>query len=448
MHSPVASFVSVLKACESASGAGSKEVIKQALATLDADGQTLFKYAMDMMLVFGVKKFERLPQYMYSSTDNYNPKLFTNLLDQLASRQLTGNAARAAVATTLAEYTFETAKYLERIVDKDLQAGFSAETFNKIHKDSVQLFNVMLADKCTTEEEFEEISFPCIADVKYDGERNVAIVANGTVTYHSRSGKIAEHMAGLFDEELLNIRAALGYDFVLDGERIAKDYIDTINAKKSGKDGEAGKANMRFRAFFLMPLTDWKAQKTLITMDENRRFLAERLHKSGCVKIILTDAVIVNDYSMMLKELNRVTAPGFDGLPKGQEGLILKDMTATYQWDRSLTWCKVKKFYDADARILSWEFGRKKNAKRMGRVNVAGWLEDGTYFEVGVGSGWNDKQRDDMVLNFDKNWKGKTMVVKYQEVSKSKNKEVSSLRFPTVDQDKLLRDDKIVPLKD
>jgi DNA ligase-1 len=452
MQSPVASFVRVLKACESAGGAGSKDVIKQALATLDADGQTLFKYAQDMMLVFGVKKFD-MPSFsgsvQYSSTDNHDLKIITRVLDALASRQLTGNAARNAVTTMLGEFTEETAKYLARIIDKDLQAGFSVETYNKVHpKNQVAVFDVMLADKCSTEEDFEELEYPCLADIKYDGERNIAIVTSKGITHHSRSGKIAEHMAGLFDEDLLKLHAHLGYDFILDGERMARTYIDTINAKKSGKDGEAGKANMVCRAFFLMPLTDWVAKSTTITMSQARATLAELIEKLDLKKIILTDSVIVNSHIEMMRELNRVTVPGFQGMPKGQEGLILKVLSATYKWDRTADWCKIKKFYDADARILNWEFGRKKNAKRMGRVNVAGWLESGEYFECGVGSGWTDKQRDDFVLNFDATWKGKTLVVKYQETSKGKSKEFISLRFPTVDQEKLFRDDKIVPLKD
>lgn len=460
MHSPFNSFVKVLQACESASGAGSKDIIKKALATLDLNGQTLFKYAMDPFLVYGVKKFDMPSDVQwcaYSGTDNYNLKIVTDVLDKLAARELTGNAARTEVTSMLAEFTEETAQYLARIIGKDLKAGFSDETYNKIHKTNpVRVFNVQLADKCADADEFEKyITFPCQADHKFDGERNIAFqlleesnFAPAGSSYRSRSGKIAEHMNGLFDEELARIRDYLGYDFVLDGERMAKNFTDTMNAKKAGKDGEAGKANMRFRAFFLMPLTDWIAQKTTITTRENRVALEKILRECKCTKIILSEGREVTDYSDMVEFCDEVTTPGFAGLVNGQEGLILKDWNSTYEWSRSMSWCKVKKFYDADARIISWEFGRNKNAKRMGRVNVAGWLEDGTYFEVGVGSGWTDKQRDDAALTFDENWLGRTVVVKYQEVSKGKNKEHASLRFPTVDQEKLFRDDKIVPLKD
>jgi DNA ligase-1 len=451
MSQTIQNFVASIKACEQASGPGSKDVIKRAIKGMDSTARELVRYAMDPYLVFGIKKFDRPEQY--SSTDRPDALTFIKIvLEKLISRKLTGNAARAAATNLLAEFTPETAAYIARIIDKDLQAGFSADTFNKIWpNEPVPTFEVMLADKCTTDEEFEEISYPCLADIKYDGERNVAIVTETggvyDVTHYSRSGKVAEHMVGLFDDELIKIRQHLGYDFILDGERMARTYIDTINAKKSGKEGAEARANMIFRAFFLMPLTDWQAQRTAITMVETREHIADVIAVLDLKKITLTDSVLVNSHTEMMKELDRVTTPGFQGMPKGQEGLILKVLSATYKWDRTADWCKVKKFYDADMRIDSWEFGRKKNAQRMGRVNGHGWLEDGTYFEVGVGSGWTDAQREDFVKNFEKNWKGKTLVVKYQEVSKGKDKAHASLRFPTVDQEKLLRDDKIVPEK-
>lgn len=441
------SFVSVLSKCESASGEGTKKIIKAALAELDETGQKLFKYAMDPFLVFGIKKYDAPLAF---SHDDAGPEHFTNLLDLLAERKITGNAARDAVTAALSLYTARTAGYLARVLDKDLQAGFSADTYNSVFKESpVRVFDVMLADAHKTDEDFESQVYPCQADIKYDGERNIAFqlaaetnFAPAGSSYRSRSGKIAEHMTGLFDEELKRIRDYLGYDFVLDGERIASNYIETINAKKSGEEGEAGKKNMRFIAFFLMPLTDWIEQKTTITMRENRIALEEILRACQCQKIILSKGREVNDFEDMMNFTDEVTTPGYDGMANGQEGLILKTWDAVYEWDRTSTWVKVKKFFDIDCRCVSWEFGRKKNAKRMGRVNVVGYLEDGTRVEAGVGSGWTDKQRDDVMERWDSYWQYQTIVVKYQEISKGKNKEHPSLRFPTFTQ--RVRDDKTV----
>lgn len=485
----IENFVNVIKQCESASGNGTKDTIKKAIQEMDAGCRTLVKYAMDPFLVFGVKKYDEPTSY--SNTNKLDVSDITGLLDKLVARNLTGNAARNAVTELLSNFTQDTAQYIARIIGKDLQAGFSADTYNKVWKnDPVRVFDVMLADKCETEEDFADITFPCLGDVKYDGARHIMMVAafakitledgstkllhvddevelvDGTrvqakflasdskvlhatniefqyeFDHRSRAGKPATHYAGVFEDDLLAIRNYLGYDFVIDGECMGRDYIDTMNAKK-GSNADA-KSRLVFKAFFIMPLTDWMNQSCPITMEENRSNLEKIIKECNCQKIILSDAIIINDYAHMIQHLDVVTAPGYDGMPNGQEGLILKRLNATYRWDRSLDWCKVKKFFDADARIVSWEFGKKRLANTMGRVNTVGFLEDGTRFEVAVGSGWTDEMRKDVVENWETKWKDATITLKYQEVSKSKNKEFCSLRFPTFFRGP--RDDKFIEI--
>ena len=470
-------FVEVLKACEAANGGGSKQIIKEALATLDADGQRLMWYAMNPYLVFGVKKFDMPVAFAESDPADISP-LF-KLFDDLAARDLTGNAARGAVTTALSNFTEETAKYLARVIDKDLSAGFSDETYNlvllasqgggrgsfeenikaidKVIKGGgyqsfvgtpnyellVPIFKVMLADKCDEVEDFDTyITFPCQADFKYDGERTIAIVNEGKINYYSRSGIEAKHVDGLFDADLLAIREELGYDFILDGERCSDlGFIDTVNAKKSGND--EAKANLRFRAFFLMPFTQWLNKKCTITMKENREQLGSLLDKLKPAKIILSEGRVVNDYADMTEFCNEaIDKP--ENAARKIEGLILKEFAAVYTWDRSYSWCKVKRFFDIDARIIGFYYGRKgsKYEKTIGGVNCVGFLNDGTRVEFNVGSGFNDEQRDDMRDNPDR-WLKETHVIKYQEVSKSKSKAFASLRFCTYEHS---RTDKLVEI--
>lgn len=461
-------FVEVLKEAEAAQGAGTKKIIQAALAKLDADGRRLMRYAMDPYKVFGVKKFERPPCYTETGDNAFALQTFFGLLDQLDSRQLTGDAARNAVQSTLALFPEETASYLERVLDKDPRAGFSADTFNKVWPDDrIPTFEVMLADKCEDAEDFEKnITFPCQADWKYDGQRTIAIVRQGRpVEYRARSGKESEHLNGLFDLELLLLRAHVGYDFVMDGEAFASNFTETINAKKEGND--AAKKNMKLRAFFMMPLTDWVAQKTTITMKQNRENLRDLLEvvkeklklEADALgpavtefdmeqKVILSDGRIVTDYKDMMEYCNHVIDH------HKQEGLILKELEAVYTWDRSMAWCKVKRFYPADARILGFYYGRPKSRleNTIGGAIVGGYTEDGVFFLTAVGSGFRDNPSDDspMPLRHEilanlKSFVGKTAVMQFQEVSTSKSKAVASLRFPTITD---IRDDKIVEIPD
>jgi len=438
----MSNFVEIIKQCESANGAGTKKMIQSALSNADETARKLIIAALNPYAVYGVRKFN-MPQSgpVNSSNDAYDE--FFNVLDRLVSRDLTGDAARNAVTGTLGGFSIEEQNYIVRVLDKDLKAGFSAETamkswgkfdtFNKIPS-----FEVMLADKCASTEDFENyVTFPCQGDWKFDGQRNVAIQKNGEPTDNrARSGKSSEHLNGLFDEELAKIREYLGYDFILDGEAFASDFTETINAKKEGND--EAKANLRIRAFFLMPLTDWIAQKTTITMRQNRIALGKILKECGCKKITLSEGREVKDYQDMMKYCDEVIDV------HKQEGLILKDWDAVYTWDRTFAWTKVKRFYDVDARFISFYPGRPKSrlADTVGGVNCVAFLESGERLEFNVGSGFSDANRADMKANPEK-WLKQTHVIKYQEVSRSKSKEVASLRFCTYEHS---RDDKLVEI--
>lgn len=428
-------FVEVIKLCEQASGAGSKATIQAALAQADLLAKYLITEALDPYRVFGVKQFDMPSSYAERGVNGLGN--FMDLLQALASRTLTGDAARAAVTANLALYDAETASYLARVIDKDLRAGFSADSANKAWNEKlIPTFEVMLADKCDSTEDFEKnVTFPCQADWKYDGQRTICIVREGMpVEYRARSGKPMDHLIGQYDADLAEIRKVTGYDFVMDGESFASDFTETINAKKAGND--AAKAALRLRAFFMMPLTDWLAQSTQITMRRNREILAGVFEITKPARIEISKGREVKDFQDMTEYCNHVIDV------EKQEGLILKEWDATYTWDRTFAWTKVKLFYDVDCKIVGFYKGKPKtkNANRLGGIKVWGRLEDGTIVESDVGSGFTDAQRDEIWANQAK-YLGGTVVIKYQEVSKSKNKTVASLRFPTFEH---FRDDKIV----
>lgn len=434
-------FVDVLKECESANGAGSKKVIQSALAKLDATGRKLTRYMMDPYTTFGVKAFDQ-PQNFQPTDSAIEP--FFELLDELAARALTGNSARLQVSKALGMFTEETAQYLERVLDKNPRAGFSADTFNKIWPDDpIPSWDEQLAEKCEDGDEFEErCTFPAQADVKYDGNRQFAFVRAGQpVEWYARGGKPSNHLTGLFDEELLRIREAYGVDYVLDGEALAATFTQTQNAKKGGND--ADKKALIFRAFFIMPVTDWIAQKTDITNRQAREKILELT--KDLTRIKPTEGKIVNSYHEMTEYCNEV----IDDTTKTsaeREGLIVKQLDAVYEWGRSFAWIKVKRFYDVDARIVGFYEARPKTrfAKLglIGGVNCVAFLESGERVEFNVGSGFNFKDREDMRANPEKWLKG-THVIKYQEVSQAKGKDVRSLRFCTYEHS---RDDKLVEI--
>lgn len=434
----MSNFVEVIKECESASGSGTKKVIKAALEKADHVAKQLITEALDLYRVFGVKKFDMPVTSPDVKMSDVNYGEFFETLNKLATREITGDAAREAVTSAISKFPKSSQEYIARVFDKDLKAGFSADTANAAWKQYlIRTFEVMLADKCDSPEEFlEKVTFPCQGDWKYDGQRTIAIVRVGyPVEYRARSGKPMDHLIGTYDEDLGHISDHLGYDFVIDGESFANDFTQTINAKKEGN--QVAKDALRLRAFFLMPLTDWIAQKTDITMRQNRERLALLLKSTGATRIEISAGREVKDYADMVAYCNEVIDV------HGQEGLILKNWESVYQWDRSMDWCKVKRMWDVDARIVGWYKGKPKSRLQntCGGITVEGRDEHGREFRCNVGSGFSDEVRNDIAQNFDATYKNQTAVITYQEISKAKDAEFFSLRFPVYN---YIRDDKPV----
>jgi DNA ligase-1 len=94
-------------------------------------------------------------------------------------------------------------------------------------------------------------------------------------------------------------------------------------------------------------------------------------------------------------------------LAAGGEGLMLRQPGSSYEASRSSTLLKVKRFHDAEARVLEHQPGAGRHKGRMGALLVA--LPNGTTFCVGTG--FTDSQREDPPAV------GSLIMFRYQELS-------------------------------
>ena len=459
--SELTSFVECIKAAEATT---KKEPKMQAIQLLDSIGQILVKEAQDPYRVFGVKKYNKPKSYASADATS---DFFIALLNDLHARSLTGNAARDAVTATLGLYTEETATYLARVLNKDLKAGFSETTVNKVFPGLVPVFDVMLAQKIDDKYKWK---FPAQAEYKMDGTRLIAITENGKSTYFSRSGKPSDFCNGLFDEELADFEKYVGEPIIVDGEALARSFTETLNAKAS--DGDEAKKNLRFFAFDWMTLREWKAQQSDNIQSTRTETLANIIAVRNYSKIVKSKTKIVNNMEEAIEFYKQALADGF-------EGLIIKDPDAMYVWGRDKAWSKWKPVFDYDLTIIDIYEGREgtKNVGRMGGFTCEGYDENGNFIQTNVGSlqvgkkgGWLDTYIQQLAadtgidlltagIDNDGNpskmsndeffrkyvWEnkndfiGKTVQLEAQELSKSENSESYSLRFPVL---VLFRDDK------
>lgn len=385
-----------------------------ALEGMDKDGQRLVAEALDPYRVFGVKKYD-WPKHFCLKDAEF--KHFFELLNKLHSRELTGNAARVAVNGVLSLYTEKTAKYLARVLNKDLDCGANESTFNKIYPGLVPTFSVMLASKVDEKYKWE---FPCIAEAKYDGTRLIAVVDDGVVEYFSRSGKPSDFCNGLFDDELIKLSKHCKCNIVVDGEALASNFTETLNAK--GSKGDEAKNNLRFYVFDIMTLAEWKSQNPLYQQVDRSNILEKLVKELKLQKIVKSKHRDIND----LKEAKAFYE---EMLAEGYEGLIIKKNNGLYEFDRSKNWAKWKPVLDFDLKIVGVFEGKGRLAGSLGGFYLHGKDENGNVIETSVGSGFSDEQRDEFWKN-QKKYVGKIAMLEAQEMSKSKNSETYSLRFP------------------
>lgn len=113
------------------------------------------------------------------------------------------------------------------------------------------------------------------------------------------------------------------------------------------------------------------------------------------------------------------------------EGIMI-NLNTPYEYKRTKNLIKVKRFYTMDLPVVRIDKGTGRNKDRLGKVYV-----DYKGNEVGVGSGFSDKQRD-YYWEHPEEIVGKIIEVKYKE--QTKNKEgIESLQFPVFVR---IRDDK------
>ncbi len=121
------------------------------------------------------------------------------------------------------------------------------------------------------------------------------------------------------------------------------------------------------------------------------------------------DQQVCRDAAQVQNELERILA-------LGGEGLMLRQPESLYETRRSPTLLKVKRFLDAEARVVGHEPGKGRHQGRLGALLVE--LSGGVRFAVG--SGFTDRQRERPPSI------GAWITFRYQELS-----ERGVPRFPT-----------------
>ena len=422
-----------------------EDVLKQALeaSVLGSINSINFlsfaKACYNPYVVFGVKQ---IPESVgiINAENPWNE--FNELMLQLCQRRLTGHAARDAVQSLSERFdSVEWNTFLAPVLRRDLRAGISSTTINKICKKTeyeIPIFGCQLA---TNSEGRPEMKGNKRLEPKLDGVRALFVVTHSdfgdtTVMCFSRNGKVFENFTHIEEQIRTNftkiLRACSGVDqgrslyegFVLDGEVIGNTFQELMRQARRKTDAQA--EDSVFNIFDIIPLADfrrghWNAQLTKRVELLN----AIRPAVDTMANVELLPHIMVNlDTAAGKDQLERYAK---DNVNAGFEGIMIKNMDAPYICKRSTDWMKWKPVITVDLQVVGLQEGTGRNEGRLGALVCSG-VDDGKEITVNVGSGFSDADRDSYWSNANLII-GRTAEVMCDVITQNQNG-TYSLRFP------------------
>lgn len=390
------------------------------------------RLALDPMITFGVKK---IPKHSGPDGQGLSWTAFRALADNLAKRELTGDAAKTAIELCLSvAKQSEWNDWYMRILAKDLRCGFSEATVNKVINKLkpvkqakphylIPVFECQLAHDSANHE--SKVCGKKLIEVKLDGVRILTIVyPDGQVNQYSRNGKELVNF-GHIKKQFEQIATGLQEPWVFDGEIMSSSFQDLMKQvhRKSAVAADDAVLNL----FDCIPLVHFKAGK----WNAKQSFRTEHVtnfvehHKDTLTHVrTLSQELVDLDTPEGKQRFKEINAQAIEG---GYEGIMIKDPDAGYECKRSVSWLKLKPFIEVSLTVVGTEEGTGKNEGRLGALIVEG-VDDGKTIRTNVGSGLTDEQRTDF-------WKSKDscvgMVAEVRADAVTQNQDGSySLRFP------------------
>jgi len=401
--------IDILEELESTSGKNARIDILEA-ASKNEVLKRIFIAAQDPYTVYYVSKFKMPAPVDDSDSEDVTMSTFLDILaEKLATRKVTGNAAKDLVTHMFSKMTEREQKWCHRIILKNLRVGLQESSINKVWPGCVTSFSVALA--ATVKSEFtrgegikilDKVKYPVRVEPKLDGLRLIAVKKDGVVTFFTRNGTVLESMP--------RIRAALTNakfdNIVLDGEGMAADWNESSSVMMSGRsvDSKSGKkeqkddSNIFYNIFDAMNLDEWTKQESTATYDKRVAIVASVVDTvaSPCVRQV--PHINAKDEAELKVYFSKCMNDGY-------EGVMLKTLDSYYEWDRSKNIRKLKPVVTYEGSVVGWYDGRD-NTRNQGKFGGFFVLLPNKVI-TRAGGGFNDLLRAKIKLDGLDAWLGK-----------------------------------------
>ena len=354
------------------------------------------------------------------------------LLDALRKRDITGYVAICLTNRFCGRDESWDADMREtfwNIIDRDLKVRVGVSILNKAFGDDfLPTFDVALAQSYEGGINFTNAMW--YASRKLDGVRCIAVVDdNGYPTFYSRQGNVFDtlEMTPLY-REILSNKAWKGK--VLDGEICimrdgTEDFQSTMKEIRR-KDYTMKEAH--YMVFDILTADEFASGVGNTPLKYRIKNLHESFKSIGTPRghmSIVAQIPVTSDESF--EKLQG------EVLMHGWEGLMLRDGNSVYEGKRTKKLLKVKKFHDAEYKVMDVEMGTMRTVLDGSDVEIdvlSNIIIEHKGHKVSVGSGFSREERMEYFAN-PKAILGKVVTIQYFEETHNQQGGIS-LRFPTV----------------
>lgn len=376
----------------------------------------VFAMTYDPYMVFYVLKIAKPkisgPWISEEHSDKHVSTFLDSLENELATRKITGNAAKDRVKSRLDAMSPLEQKWCTRILLRNLRCGVQASTVNKVWPGTIVPFTVMLANKVKSSfvkgegiKLLENIKYPVQIEPKLDGLRCVAIKQSGVVTLYTRNGNELDTMPSI----KAYLEQFMPDDFVFDGEGLATTWNKSSSVMMSTKNSKDDK-DLVLNVFDALTLEEWKAQRCYTTscFANRRAGLEHEITKMTNVQqgpVVAVDCLVANNDEELLTYYAKCMDAGF-------EGIMVKDLDAVYEWDRTDAVKKLKPVAEEEGVVVGWYEGRvgTKFEGQFGGFYVM--FLNGVITRVG--GGYSKPDRALIQLEGPTSWLGKILQCEFQ----------------------------------
>lgn len=381
--------------------------------------KTVFQLAYNPRVKFWIKK--RPP--VDSSSNYYALIEALDMLEKnIANRKLTGNAAIEFVSNLLKNLNEGDQEVLYRVIERDLKCGVNVKLINKVWKNLIPEYPVLLCGKFNEKTE-KNIKYPAIFQCKMDSSRINLEFDGKFVSATTRNGSVLS--ISCFD----NLQLPFADRCIIDGELMWR-YPDGRVAERKVSNGYVTKAvrgtitpeeekGLYVVVWDWIPYQDFEQEICKIPYSQRLEVVESLRDFDTDGKLEVVETEIVNSREEVMEKYQR-------NLDRGEEGGILKSLDGIWEAKRSKYQLKLKAEDPADLLVVGYELGTP-GTQFDGMLGALICQTSCGQLEVSVGSGFKHKRGE---RDKPESYIGKIIEVNYNCIISSRGSDKKSLFLP------------------